>query len=135
MPLQLREGRVRQLGRAQQLGSRPERGALASVEARGVEVATVDRRDLLVARAGRTRDGNVLGPFVGSRRALADLEDQQLAQAGGQGEASEDGAAELEQRPEAGVGVGHHPEDVQLDRQARHGLAHLLGRGREIDVR
>src|SRR5262249_48180215 len=104
------------------------------VEARRVECAALDGRDLLVGRAGGTRYRDVLRPLVRRRRTPSDEQDRQLAQAWRELLAGEDGGAGLEQPPGARLSPRQPAEDVELDREPLERLADLLGGAGGIDV-
>ena len=112
-----------------------EHVALLIGEALRLEVAAFDRLDLLVGRAHRPRDRDVLHPLVVRARAeLRHPKDGQLAKQRIERQVVQQHAAPPHPRPEGALRVRHQPEHVQ----GRHGpqrLPDLRGRVVRVDVR
>src|SRR3954447_1260302 len=101
---------------------------------RGVLVfSLLDAVDLLLRDADAECDRNMLPPLIGTVLPLRDLKNQQLAIDVAQLLAMQDRIGEPHRRNEIGLGMRHHPEDVQDDRHPVKGRAHVAAGCRRVD--
>ena len=92
------ERRLRRAALLDHLGRDAQDEAFARVEARGLGVPALERRDLLVGDADREPDRHVLDPFVLGAGEPCHAQDRQLAQAGVELLRREDRLAEAKRR-------------------------------------
>ena len=92
-----------------------------------------DAVDLRLRDADAKRDRNMLPPLIDAVLPLRDLKNQQFAIDVAELLAMQDRIGEPHRRNEIGLGMRHHPEDVQHDRHPVKGRAHVAAGCRRVD--
>ncbi|MGY4175608.1 hypothetical protein ACVIHH_000899 [Bradyrhizobium sp. USDA 4518] len=112
------KGRIADADLLDHLAAEAKQRTLGCVECSIVVFAALDGIDLRLGDADTERDRHMLPPFIGAALELRGLQDQELAVDRRQLLLVQDRIGEPHRRDHIGLGMGHHAEDVELDRHA-----------------